>query len=358
MMNTFKAFSILISVSAVVHLGYTNTFDPDDVVNATFTVGDQSGSHSERWTMIISGGPTDIRHQSEDYGVPGTDSYNFFRLGKSYSVTVDHAGTHSQYKASANDPDCEIEYRGSTWCNSPSPDYDYVARVQPQSVGFIIQDENTPALLGTSSGNETNEAAGKTARFGFPKPVVSFPDYTEEEVEGDPGVLVLVNDNDSNEDDEIDKDEPFANDPDYVEISLKLELEGMTVDKGTARLSANRNADLRVWDPADWSTPHNLPLEWDMATPEATSLQGSGKTLFIEALAPSDSHKDFTLTFEYTNDGTTSRDTELTLLKVDLEIEDEHFADNIMDTAETDEDLEQFIMARGSTLNPDPFEIT
>jgi hypothetical protein len=55
-----------------------------------------------------------------------------------------------------------------------------------------------------------------------------------------------------------------------------------------------------------------------MATPEATSLQGSGKTLFIEALAPSDSHKDFTLTFEYTNDGTTSRDTELTLLKVDL----------------------------------------
>ncbi|NBB79113.1 MAG: hypothetical protein GVY36_06645, partial [Verrucomicrobia bacterium] len=41
-----------------------------------------------------------------------------------------------------------------------------------------------------------------------------------------------------------------------------------------------------------------------------------------------------------------------------FEIEDEHFADNIMDTAETDEDLEQFIMARGSTLNPDPFEIT
>ncbi|MEM1223651.1 MAG: hypothetical protein AAGH40_12920 [Verrucomicrobiota bacterium] len=46
------------------------------------------------------------------------------------------------------------------------------------------------------------------------------------------------------------------------------------------------------------------------------------------------------------------------LLKVDLEIEDEHFTDNIMDTSETDDDLEQFIMARESTINPDPFEIT
>ena len=46
------------------------------------------------------------------------------------------------------------------------------------------------------------------------------------------------------------------------------------------------------------------------------------------------------------------------LLKVDVEIEDEHFADNIMDTSETDDDLEQFIMVREDSLNPDPFEIT
>lgn len=49
---------------------------------------------------------------------------------------------------------------------------------------------------------------------------------------------------------------------------------------------------------------------------------------------------------------------DFSLLKVDLEIEDEHFTENLMDTSETDDDLEQFIMAREDSLNPDPFEIT
>jgi hypothetical protein len=280
-----------------------NTFDPDDVVNLKFTIGDGSGSHSERWLMNVAGGPKTFHAQSPDYGQIGTSSSTWFRKGNTYSITVDHQGTSPEYKG------------------KPFPDFDYTAKVETlSSVGYLIVDEAQPALLGTSNAGETNEASGKTAYIAFPKPVLSFTDYTEEETEGDPGVLVLVNDNDSNEDGEIDHDSPYPGDPDYVEIFLKLELSGaVNIDEGIVRLSASNMTALRVWDPDNGFTSLVLPIEWDMSTNEGDPFRGAGKQLFLEALEASQAYKDVTLKFDYVNNGTSTNEAEITLLKVEFE---------------------------------------
>ena len=305
-------------IAACIALGQ-NTFAPEDVIDLEFTIGDSSASHSERWLMNIAGGPTTLRAQSPDYGKMGTANFNQFRKGKAYSITVEHQGTHPQYIASTQDSSRETLFNGSSWYGSDAPDYDYKALVEVStSVGYLVKDEAQPPLLGTSNGNETNEASGKTAYIAFPKPILSFTDYTEEQVAGDPGVLVMVNDNDSNEDGAIDSGSPYPEDPDYVEILLEVELSGaVTVDEGVMRLSANTN-DLRVRDPDDSLAAQTFPIEWDMSTEDGDPFRSNGKKLLLEAMAPSDEYKDVTLTFEYVNNGSTSDEAELTLLKVDV----------------------------------------
>ncbi len=305
-------------IAACIALGQ-NTFAPEDVIDLEFTIGDSSASHSERWLMNIAGGPTTLRAQSPDYGKMGTANFNQFRKGKAYSITVEHQGTHPQYIASTQDSSRETLFNGSSWYGSDAPDYDYKALVEVStSVGYLVKDEAQPPLLGTSNGNETNEASDKTAYIAFPKPILSFTDYTEEQVAGDPGVLVMVNDNDSNEDGAIDSGSPYPEDPDYVEILLEVELSGaVTVDEGVMRLSANTN-DLRVRDPDDSLAAQTFPIEWDMSTEDGDPFRSNGKKLLLEAMAPSDEYKDVTLTFEYVNNGSTSDEAELTLLKVDL----------------------------------------
>lgn len=154
-----------------------NTFNPDDVVEVDFTIGDYSGSHSERWKMDVSGGPTTLQVQSANYGEVTTKTYNQFRKGNTYNITVSHVGTHPGYTASTKDEECELEYNGGIWCGSPSPDYDYWAFVEVTSdnVGWVTEETNEEdPLLGVSSGNETNEASGKTAKLHIVK--VEFPD--------------------------------------------------------------------------------------------------------------------------------------------------------------------------------------
>ncbi|MEO0475789.1 MAG: hypothetical protein AAF085_07450, partial [Planctomycetota bacterium] len=127
-----------------------NTFDPDDVVDIEFTIGDPSGSESERWKMTITGGgiTSPIQPQSEGFGNVNSRTFNQFRKGNSYDVTVQHVATDPQY----------LQQRGS-------PDYDYEARVEvlTEDVVHWIQDDQD--LLGTDYGNDTNTAAGKTAKL-------------------------------------------------------------------------------------------------------------------------------------------------------------------------------------------------
>jgi pimeloyl-ACP methyl ester carboxylesterase len=69
-----------------------------ELVEIPFTVGDPSGSHSERWQMNIKSlGPTDTRafyFVNETFGTVGTKNFKL-RKGNSYEITLQHQATAS-----------------------------------------------------------------------------------------------------------------------------------------------------------------------------------------------------------------------------------------------------------------------
>lgn len=120
---------------------------PAEDMKALFrlTVGDDSGSHSERWSLTVG----DTTHQAPDFGKVGSGDY-WFDAGESYRITVDHQ-----------------------FSNLPSPDYDWMATVELLSgndIQYFIHDNNDPAILqsGTFHGNDDNLVAGKEAFLFLP----------------------------------------------------------------------------------------------------------------------------------------------------------------------------------------------
>jgi len=75
--------------------------EEDEIVELTLTVGDPSGSNSERYDLIVG----DIRHQATQFGVVESRTYKF-RRGESYEVQIVHRGS-----------------------NLPTPDLDYTASI-------------------------------------------------------------------------------------------------------------------------------------------------------------------------------------------------------------------------------------
>jgi len=71
-----------------------------ELVDVPFSVGDPSGSHSERWQMNIKSlGPTDKRafyFVNEEFGTVGTKTFKL-RKGNSYEITLQHVATDSEY---------------------------------------------------------------------------------------------------------------------------------------------------------------------------------------------------------------------------------------------------------------------
>ena len=118
---------------------------PADDMKAKFTltIGDQSPSESERWSLKVG----DINHQAPGFGEVGSGDY-WFDVGESYSITVNHIGS-----------------------NQSPPDYDYTASVGQTQTGLPhwIVDDNDPKLLRTDSDGDENLAAGKTAYLHLPQ---------------------------------------------------------------------------------------------------------------------------------------------------------------------------------------------
>ena len=199
------------------------------------------------------------------------------------------------------------------------------------NAGYYVKDppnpdpEALPLLsLYTIGGNDTNLAAGKVVAFGFPKPILEFLDpdgnvLTEEEEEN-PGVVMIVNNNDSNEDSKADNDFPYGRlDPQMVPMTLEIGLEA-TLDVGRVKLESNQSG-VRVWDPSNWTTPMSLPHTWDMSNSTDRSQIAGRKTFYLEAITPSSSARDTTLTLSYTGnrDGKSIDSVKLTLLPVDID---------------------------------------
>ena len=114
---------------------------PEELVEVTLTVGDHSGSHSERYNMIV--GP--ITHQAPDFGVVVSRTYKF-RRGQSYPIQIVHMGS-----------------------NLGTPDYDYTALAAPVNSGdaVIVADEEN--ILGQHDESSYFYANGKTAVLQIPQ---------------------------------------------------------------------------------------------------------------------------------------------------------------------------------------------
>jgi len=131
----------------------SNPTDPSDkgqvdltkTIQLQLVVGDHSGSHSERYNLIVGG----IRHQAPEFGVVNTGTYTFQR-GQSYPISIVHTGT-----------------------NLDTPDYDYTARIVATDGTEIVIDD-PQGILGVHGESTRFFAFGKTATLTIP--AIELPD--------------------------------------------------------------------------------------------------------------------------------------------------------------------------------------
>lgn len=114
----------------------------EDIIKLDLTVGDHSGSHSERYDLTVG----NIHHQAPQFGVVATDDYTFKR-GKKYDVRITHRGS-----------------------NQADPDYDYTAGIRRSSGEqrlLILQDPDD--IIGVDETSHTFHARGKSATLYVPR---------------------------------------------------------------------------------------------------------------------------------------------------------------------------------------------
>ncbi len=119
-----------------------------ELVEVPFSVGDPSGSHSERWQMNIKAkGPKDKRSfnfVNEEFGTVGTKTFKL-RRGNSYEITLLHLATDPQYEMTDYDWQAQIGGLPSTLVGKTPSDSD---RYYPlPDLGILI--DNQDGLLGT-----------------------------------------------------------------------------------------------------------------------------------------------------------------------------------------------------------------
>ncbi|WP_269537055.1 chitobiase/beta-hexosaminidase C-terminal domain-containing protein [Cerasicoccus fimbriatus] len=139
-------------------------YNPNEVVELRLTIGDHSGSHSERWSLKIvrdSDGKTILNYQAPTFGeVAANKAFWMFRTGEIYTVTVEHVES-----------------------NISPEDFDYTADIQIPSTEknavLLIADNQTEQgigagqqptfkLLGEHNESETNYAVGKSVKAYLP----------------------------------------------------------------------------------------------------------------------------------------------------------------------------------------------
>lgn len=145
----------------------------DDIASVKLTVGDPSGSESERYKMIVKGVEGDTRtisHQAKEFGVVSTKSYKL-RKGAKYEVEIVHTGTKPEF----------LKQNGFS-------NYDWKADIQPDQLGVILEpavlvkkDPNTIFTTEIDWPNSTFRIKGKKAEL-F---VMKFETLTEASIPSD-----------------------------------------------------------------------------------------------------------------------------------------------------------------------------
>ena len=137
--------------------------DPANCVTLKLTVGDPSGSNSERWNFEVSEeatGRTVVRHCDDGFGTPGSAEYALVK-GKAYTLSL---------KWGASDP---------AYTGTPKPDYDWQALINDSDeagareglygTGAFIVEDSYGLLTEETHGNEFDITIGETGRIIVPK---------------------------------------------------------------------------------------------------------------------------------------------------------------------------------------------
>lgn len=121
------------------------------VITVSVTFGDHSGSHSEKYRVILEPMANDANAQQRyrtnaKYGEPQTATFKL-PAGARYRVKIAHVGTDPQYT------------------DTPKPDYDYTLGFSvdsaPANVAIVTEDPD--GILGVHDESETFYASGKSA---------------------------------------------------------------------------------------------------------------------------------------------------------------------------------------------------
>ncbi|OQY03964.1 MAG: hypothetical protein B6I25_07565 [Planctomycetales bacterium 4572_13] len=249
-----------------------------EYLDVKLTVGDHSGSHSERYNLKVGS----ITHQAPEFGVVEERVYPF-EVGKKYDI--------------------EIVWVDS---NQTPPDYDYTALVEPndsilpEGVGFILDDPDS--ILGIHTESTEFYAEGKTAYLTLVKADLKLynggnngsngaevPDVNETNLGG----YLLVNWDDDNGNDKPDLYESTASsDDDLAKIELSLLPAGL---EGTVELTGF-GCNIKIWDNQNKQNEITDP-NWAVADMPSE--------LWIEAITPSNTERDIGLSLVYTKNNTT-----------------------------------------------------
>ena len=117
--------------------------DPSELVELRLSVGDPSGSESERYNLVVG----NVVHQAPNFGEVSTGLYKF-RRGRDYPIQIVHRGT---------DPN---------FTGTPRPDYDYFAAIDSPAGSLqqaIVTIEDPSGILGEHNESQSFYAAGKQA---------------------------------------------------------------------------------------------------------------------------------------------------------------------------------------------------
>lgn len=123
-----------------------------EVARIRLTVGDHSGSHSERYNLIV--GP--ITHQAPEFGVVAERDY-CFKVGQTYKVKIVHKGS------------CPNQ------CYHDLPDYDYTARIREVDTPAGITIDDPDRILGVHAESDYFYAQGKSAELTINSPTSPSP---------------------------------------------------------------------------------------------------------------------------------------------------------------------------------------
>jgi hypothetical protein len=263
-------------------------------VTLRLTVGDPSGSESERWNLDVfeeGAGRAVCHHCDNGFGTPGSAEYSLVK-GKAYTFSLRWVATNLD----------------------EGPDYDWQAKINDSTeagaysglygTGAFIVEDPCGLLTECTYGGPNNLTVGKQGRIIVPKVDLEIDNVSEDDEESVGGFVPVNADNDNGSAVTYhipatrDFDANGYTDDDLVPVSLRLE--PATGLSGTLRLRKVEGGRdrIRVWETAGKVTEVTLPKTWTVGTDTIPA------TLQVEGLKEGAALRDVALVLEYLQDGT------------------------------------------------------